>query len=730
MTNFVELFAATGQAPARGIIRKALFAVIGSGLALGASFASAQAADVNNDVNYARDVIYEIVTDRFTDGNPGNNPTGALFSAGCANLRAYCGGDWAGIIQRIQDGYLTQMGVGALWISAPVENVTAVVPTTPGDIDSGATSYHGFWARDFKRTNPFFGTFADFDRLISVAHAAGIKIVIDFVPNHTSPSREGNAAFVEDGRLLDNGTLVASINNDPSGRFNHYGASTFANYDDSVYRTIFNLGDLNHLNPTIDAYLKSAINLWLDRGVDGIRVDTARHFPPGWARSWTDSLYARRPVYVFGEWFLGAGQTDPDSVEFANQSGMSIIDFRFANGVRAVLRDRNSTWAPFDAYLKESQNSFNEVVDQATFIDNLDIARFHQTGADTRNTDIALALLLTSRGTPIVYYGTEQYLTGNTDPENRRFMTNFDRTSRAYNVIRILSGLRRTNPAIGYGDTRQRWISSDVYIYERRFGNNVVMTAINRATTGATSITGLLTALPAGTYADQLGGLLNGGAINVSASGAVTPFSLGAGQVAVWSFTSAGATPLIGHVGPVTARVGQTITINGEGFGANAGSVLFGATLGQVVSWSSSEVRVIVPNVGAGEYNVTVRNAAGVTSAIWDRFEIRTAAQIPVRFIVNNATTVPGQNIYLTGSVAELANFSTSTSAAIGPFFNQVVRQYPTWYYDVSLPAGQTVQYKFLRVDANGTAVFEGGANHVYVVPTSGTGQVVVNFQP
>lgn len=98
-----------------------------------------------NKVNFTSDVVYQIVVDRFVDGNTSNNPSGALFSSGCTNLRKYCGGDWQGIINKINDGYLTDMGVTAIWISQPVENVFSVMNDA-----SGSTSYHGYWARDLK----------------------------------------------------------------------------------------------------------------------------------------------------------------------------------------------------------------------------------------------------------------------------------------------------------------------------------------------------------------------------------------------------------------------------------------------------------------------------------------------------------------------------------------------------------------------------------------------------
>lgn len=133
---------------------------------------------VNNKVDFSSDVIYQIITDRFYDGDITNNPSGDIFDQ--SNLRKYHGGDWKGIIEKIEDGYLTELGITAIWISSPVENITTLDPT------SNSASYHGYWTRDFFNTNSAFGSQDDFKELVSVAHQNNIKVVIEFAPNHTS----------------------------------------------------------------------------------------------------------------------------------------------------------------------------------------------------------------------------------------------------------------------------------------------------------------------------------------------------------------------------------------------------------------------------------------------------------------------------------------------------------------------------------------------------------------
>jgi len=254
---------------------------------------------INNDVNYSNGVIYQVMTDRFYDGDTTNNPSGELFSSDCSNLRKYCGGDWQGLIQKINSGYLTNMGVTAIWISSPVENIHETLNDTA---------------------------------------------VIDFVPNHTSPASEDDPTYAENGALYDNGTYIASYSDDPNGYFHHNGGTDFSSYEDGIYRNLYDLADFNLQSSIIDQYLKDSIQLWLDRGVDGIRVDAVKHMPQGWQQSFMDEVYSHKQVFTFGEWFLGTNEVDPQNHYFANESGENRYGIsRFINLSRCpnyLLRDR------------------------------------------------------------------------------------------------------------------------------------------------------------------------------------------------------------------------------------------------------------------------------------------------------------------------------------------------------------------------------------------------------
>ena len=170
----------------------------------------------------------------------------------------------------------------------------------------------------------------------------------------------------------------------------------------------------------------------------------------------------------------------------------------------------------------------------------------------------------------------------------------------------------------------------------------------------------------------------------------------------------------------------MTVTIAGDGFGSSTGSVLFGTTAATIKSWSNTAVTFTVPGVAAGSYNAQLKTSGG-TAANTIPFTVLTAKLIPVTFTVNNANpTNPGDYIFVTGNTVELGNWGTTFQTAVGPMLDP---NYPNWFLNVALPAGQVVQFKFIDIQANGTVVWENGSNHQYTVPSSGVGSVNVNWQ-
>ncbi len=679
-----------------------------------------QDSDVSNTASFSTDTIYQIVTDRFFDGDVSNNPSGELYDPD--NPRKYHGGDWDGITQKINDGYLTGMGITAIWISSPVENITSIDPS------NSSAAYHGYWGRDFFRSNQYFGSVSDFVELINTAHANNIKVIIDFAPNHTSTAEYGDMQFPENGNLYRDGTLISGFNDDTQNIFNHESWTDFSTWENSVYHSMYGLADLNQMNGTVDAYLKDSIDMWLNLGVDGIRVDAVKHMPMGWQSNWLSAIHENHQTFVFGEWFSGSTANDSEMTGFANESGMGLLEFRLANAIRDTLGSNMMSMQDLYHVMIDREDCYKEINDQVTFIDNHDMSRFMTlANGNARALENAYVIMMTSSGIPTIYYGSEQYATGDNDPYNRGNMPGFDTSTTAYQVISKLAALRKNNAALAYGTTQERWMNGDVLVYERNFGSSTVVVAVNRNTTQGFDITGTMTTLPDGKYEDVLGNLLGGGTLTVS-GGAVGSYYLGAGQAAVWQYSAMDNAPVIGNIDPLAGATGNVVTITGSGFGESTGTVHFGSNTAKVVSWSDSLIQVQIPAISPDYYNIIVTTTSGSSASDYAQFKVLTNAQNAVRFIAQNATTEYGQNIYMVGNCLELGNWDTAK--AIGPFYNstKTIAAYPDWFFDVSVPEGYDLEYKFIKKDTAGNVIWESGANHKFTVPTGTTGQVSVDF--
>ncbi|MGB0122767.1 MAG: alpha-amylase family glycosyl hydrolase, partial [Silvibacterium sp.] len=229
--------------------------------------------------DFKKQVIYQIITDRFYDGDPSNNDppqSRGMYDSTKTNWQAYWGGDFAGIQAKLP--YLKKMGVTAIWISPSVDNINVPMMGPDGKpIPYLFAPYHGYINRDFMRVEEHFGSSRNdwkaFDAMTAAAHADGIKIILDFSPNDSNLIN--TAAH---GALYDNGKLLATYGHDPQGMFHHEGTLTDINDAYQVqYYNVFGLADLNEDNPTIDRYIKDSIHQFQDHGVDAVRLDAVKH---------------------------------------------------------------------------------------------------------------------------------------------------------------------------------------------------------------------------------------------------------------------------------------------------------------------------------------------------------------------------------------------------------------------------------------------------------------------
>ena len=147
----------------------------------------------NSKFTWSNATVYFLLTDRFANGNKNNDHAYGRKDDG-AILRGYLGGDLAGITQKIKEGYFNQLGVDALWITPPVEQIHAGTNEGTGN----TYAFHGYWAKDFTRVDANLGSDADFSLLVKTAHANGIRILLDVVMNHLGPVTQSDPTWPDD----------------------------------------------------------------------------------------------------------------------------------------------------------------------------------------------------------------------------------------------------------------------------------------------------------------------------------------------------------------------------------------------------------------------------------------------------------------------------------------------------------------------------------------------------
>lgn len=143
--------------------------------------------------NWANATVYFLLTDRFNNGNRANDLAYGRKADG-AVLRGYMGGDLAGVTAKIKEGYFNELGVDAIWITPPVEQIHAGTDEGTGK----SYGFHGYWAKDFTAVDANLGTEADMRELVDAAHARGLRVLLDVVMNHTGPVTETDPVWPAD----------------------------------------------------------------------------------------------------------------------------------------------------------------------------------------------------------------------------------------------------------------------------------------------------------------------------------------------------------------------------------------------------------------------------------------------------------------------------------------------------------------------------------------------------
>ena len=331
------------------------------------------------------DIIYMILTDRFYDGNSTNNGTlNQEYRPG--DLKYTQGGDWQGIIDKIQ--YIKNLGVTAIWISPPQKNELL-------SRDGNESGYHGYFTNDYYSTDPHFGDKSKLIELVNTAHANGIKVILDAVPNHTADYLDGTSTVYSPSTY----SPAAPFNN-PNWYHHNGDILDYNDYNQLVNNDMGGLDDLDQSNPDAKAAILDAYSKWVnDIGFDGIRIDATSSLPKTFISEFENTL----GVPTFGEVFNGS----VDFVSDFQNYQWGVLDFPLFFAARDVF-SHDTSFQNIKNILDQDykyQNTNNLV----TFIDNHDRDRFLNLAEDNyKKLRLALTFLFTVRGIPDVYYGTEQ----------------------------------------------------------------------------------------------------------------------------------------------------------------------------------------------------------------------------------------------------------------------------------------------------------------------------------
>ncbi len=464
------------------------------------------------------DVLYMLMPDRFAQGQ-GHQPQ-------VKGMRPYKedrsqpslrhGGDLNGIREHLD--YFNELGVTALWLTPVLENDSP-------DSDNGYSTYHGYATTDYYRVDPRFGTNDDYRRLCDEAHQKGLKVVMDMIFNHSGFEHPWTHDMPSKDWLNLPQWLVESKGTSDARGTSFLQTSykltpvkdPYASQVDLKETTegwfVPTMPDLNQRNPHLMRYLIQNSIWWIETiGIDGIRMDTYPYaFAEGMAQ-WMKELDEEYPNFnTVGEtWvtepaYTAAWQKDSRLSEH-NSYLKTVMDFSFFDKLAQAKNEETDAWWKG---LNRLYNSFvydylyEDPTHVMAFIDNHDTDRFLGNGHDSLALKQALALLLTVRRIPQIYYGTEIMMNGTKEKTDGHVRKDFPggfpgdkhnaftrqgRTRAQQSMFNWLSRLlhwRRGNETIIRGYQTQFIPYNGIYVITRRWHRNTVMTILNGTTQDA-----------------------------------------------------------------------------------------------------------------------------------------------------------------------------------------------------------------------------------------------------
>ena len=433
--------------------------------------------------DFASQIMYFTLVDRFRNGDPGNDEP--VKDDRVLPMANYLGGDLAGIRQSIDEGYFDKLGVNALWLSPITQNPLTAYREFP-EPRRWYTGYHGYWPISSSRIDHRFGDDGTMFGMVDAAHARGINLLLDYVCNHVH----------EEHPLYKNNPELVTVLDLPDGRKN------IRIWDEHRLTTWFDsfMPSLNLENPKMIEWQADSTLFWLKKfDLDGYRHDATKHIPTVFWRRLTQKvktefvLPRHKPVYQIGETY---GSRQLISSYIGNGMLDSQFDFNLHDDARQVFGRQETSMKRLAASMRESFRWYGNQHLMGNISGNHDMARFISLAGgslawdeDAREAGFKrevgvgdplgyrrLRMLHTFNysipGIPVLFYGDEIGMPGANDPDCRRMMRFEgwnDEERRTYEHVVRLGKLRRSQMCLNYGATRILLEEEDLLVIGRNY---------------------------------------------------------------------------------------------------------------------------------------------------------------------------------------------------------------------------------------------------------------------
>lgn len=445
----------------------------------------------------SEDVLYLIMPDRFANGCPENDVIDGMRekTVNRADGFARHGGDLQGISNHLD--YIADLGATAIWLN----------PTQENDMESG--SYHGYAITDYYQIDRRFGSNEDFCALVEKAHEKDLKVVMDMIFNHCGsenylfkdkPSKEW---FNYRSNYVQTSFKTASVMDIHASAYEKKIAT------DGWFVSV--MPDFNQRNRHVARYLIQSSIWWIEyAGINGIRQDTHPYADFDFMSQWCKEVLDEYPYFnIVGETWLNSNvlvsywQKDSKLAAPLNSNLPTVMDFPLQALINQAFDEETGEWGGglYKLYDYQTQDLvYANPMNLLTFLDNHDTSRFAQTDEMAKNLKRykqAMVFLLTTRGIPQIYYGTEILMTGDKGKGDGDLRKDFPggwqgdardcfvkdgRTAlenEAFEFTRQLLNWRKGNQVIGKGSLKHYSIQNGVYVYQREFNGKSVVIIMN-----------------------------------------------------------------------------------------------------------------------------------------------------------------------------------------------------------------------------------------------------------